>query len=173
MVQGSFDTEMVLRLESDRRLEAAFKAGLFAGLFMLVVETTAAGFFGYSYWLPYYLVSAVVLGPDVLSSMDTFSVSVMLSAIAIYFPLSIVYAVAFANVAFRFGPNTVILAGAFYGLALYIINFYVFTELWYWLQVTRSEVNIAAHILYGVILASSYKARAYAPEQHFRQQVLA
>ena len=66
------------------------------------------------------LTAAMVLGGSVLPPPATFDVGIMLAATLVHFALSIVYAALLAPLTVRLGDVLALLAGAVFGVALYI-----------------------------------------------------
>jgi len=52
------------------------------------------------------------------------------------------------------GP--VIIAGAGYGLGIYIVNLYGLTLLFPWFSVARGGVTLATHLLFGLALSGGW-----------------
>lgn len=102
------------------------------------------------------LAAAIVLGPEALPPPATFDLKIMLVATLLHFALSAIYSVILAAVIFRWDMKRSLLAGAFYGLALYGINMYGFTLAFPWFSLTRDWITLAAHIVFGCAAAGGY-----------------
>lgn len=102
------------------------------------------------------LAAAIVLGPDALSPPATFDLKIMLVATLLHFALSVIYSVILAIVIFRWDMRRSLLAGIFYGLALYSVNMYGFTLVFPWFSLTRDWITLAAHIVFGCAAAGGY-----------------
>lgn len=50
--------------------------------------------------------------------------------------------------------------GAGYGLALYLVNFYLFTAVFPWFAMARNWVSVFAHIVFGLVAAWVYLRQA-------------
>ncbi|MEO8187579.1 MAG: hypothetical protein ABI580_09485, partial [Burkholderiaceae bacterium] len=50
-----------------------------------------------------------------------------------------------------------IVAGAVFGLALYVVNFYGFTTLFPWFAMARGGLSIFVHLVFGIVAAWLYK----------------
>lgn len=145
-----------------RRLHvpAALWAGLIAGLAFLAIEMAMLMMMGQSPWGPPRMMGAIVLGRDVLPPPATFDMSAVAAAMMVHFPLSILYAFVLALALERLSLWPALLAGALFGLAIYFINFYGFTAWFPWFADARGLGSIAGHVLYGLVLAFSYKKLA-------------
>ncbi|MGK7392400.1 MAG: hypothetical protein ACNS60_18745 [Candidatus Cyclobacteriaceae bacterium M2_1C_046] len=134
----------------------AVKAGLVAGIIFIVIEMLLVPLLlDGSPWGPPRLIAALVLNPtQVLPPPADFEFGVVGTAVVIHLALSVVYTIPFSFVAVKMRSLTgLILIGAFYGLLLYVINFYLFTYAFPWFEEARNWVTILAHISFGVILA--------------------
>jgi uncharacterized membrane protein YagU involved in acid resistance len=147
-----------------RRIDwmAAIWAGLIAGLVFLMVEMAMLPLFlGESPWAPPRMMAAMVMGEDVLPPPATFSLGVLMVAMVVHFVLSIIYAFVLAPIVAGSGAGPAIGVGALFGLAIYVINFYGFAPLLFpWFTEARNWVTIFAHVVFGLVLAGSYKTLA-------------
>lgn len=98
------------------------------------------------------------MGRDVLPSPATFDPSIMLVAACIHFALSIAYGVLVAIMTARTGTGMAISIGAGFGGSLYVVNLYGFTAIFPWFAEVRDWITLAAHIVFGVTAAATYKA---------------
>jgi len=80
----------------------------------------------------------------------------MMGALAVHFPLSILYAVILAWIIHRWATGRAIWVGAAFGLVLYLVNFYGFTAIFPWFAMARNWVSIVSHILFGMVAAWAY-----------------
>jgi hypothetical protein len=138
-----------------------FWSGLAAGVaFMMLEMLLVWAFMGQSPWGPPRMIAAMAMGQGVLPPPATFDFGIMMAAMFIHFTLSWLLAVAFAWLFGGLGTGTAVLVGAVFGLAIYLVNFYGFTAIWPWFAQARNWVSIFSHVMFGVILAWSYKAIA-------------
>jgi uncharacterized membrane protein YagU involved in acid resistance len=135
-------------------------SGLIAGVAFLVFEMALVAMMGQSPWGPPRMMGAILLGRDVLPPPATFDMGAMAAAMAVHFPLSIIYAIIFGLAAERLSFWPALTVGAVFGLALYLINFYGFTSVFPWFEMARGAASILGHIFYGVVLAIAYKRLA-------------
>jgi uncharacterized membrane protein YagU involved in acid resistance len=139
----------------------AIWAGIISGaVFMMLEMILVYMFLGMSPWAPPRMISGIVLGQDVLPMPNgpapTFDAGVMTAAMAVHFMLSIIYAIILGWILQRWSTVNPVLAGAVFGLALYLINFYGFTGLFPWFAMARNWVSIVTHVIFGVVAALVY-----------------
>lgn len=140
---------------------AAIWAGVIAGaVFMMLEMIMVPLFLGMSGWGPPRMIAAIVMGQGVLPPPATFDFGILMAAMIVHFVLSIGYAVALAFVVQRWGTGKAIMAGAVFGLLLYLVNFYGFTAIFPWFAMARNWVSIFSHIMFGAIAAWAYKGIA-------------
>lgn len=137
--------------------KAALLAGLIAGaLFMMVEMFMVTVFEGQSPWAPPRMIAAMVLGKDVLMP-PTFDVGILMTAMMIHFPLSLVYALVLSVLLRRANQFTGLMVGAGFGLAVYLINFYpIASALFPWFEMARGWVSIVAHVMFGAVAGLVY-----------------
>jgi hypothetical protein len=99
------------------------------------------------------LTAAIVLGRAVLAPEPTWRGDVLAAATLIHFALSLIYAAIALPVARRLRTGPAMLAGAVYGLAIYVVNLHGFTLVFPWFAVSRGAVTILTHVVFGVSLA--------------------
>lgn len=140
---------------------AAIWAGVIAGVVFIIVEMLLVWLVqGMSPWAPPRMMAAMVLGPDVLPPPADFSLMAMMAALAIHFPLSIVYGLILGWVVHRLEMLAAVLVGAAFGLiAVYAVNFYVIAPVAFpWFVEAQNWVSALAHAIFGAVLAGSYAA---------------
>jgi hypothetical protein len=143
------------------RWKPAIWAGIIAGVAFLVLEMMLMMFKGMSPWGPPHMMAAMVLGEGVLpppGTMAPFDFGIVMVAMMVHLGLSLIYAIGFAFVLERMNTRNAVIAGAAFGFALYLLNFFVFTSLFPWFAMARGVDSAIAHIFYGVVLAYAYKA---------------
>lgn len=133
-------------------------AGLIAGAVFLVLEMLMVPLFlGESAWGPPRMIGAILLGEAALPPPATFNLGIVLVAIVLHFALSSVYGILLAAIIKRRTEGSAILIGVLFGLALYLINFYLFTGLFPWFAMARNWVSIVAHLVFGGVAGYAYK----------------
>jgi len=138
---------------------AALSASVIAGLVFAMLDVGLGwALRGISPWTPLRMIGAIVLGPAVLSSPDTFDPVVVLVAIFTHLLLSTIYGTLLALLMPAVDITWGILLGGFYGLALYYVNFYGLNAFSPWFAQQRDWVNVASHFVFGAMLACAYTA---------------
>lgn len=102
------------------------------------------------------LTAGLVLGGSVLPPPATFDVGIMLAATLIHFTLSITYAALLAPLAARLEAVPALLAGAGFGVMLYMVNLYGFTAIFPWFAQARGWITLIAHGVFGVTVSAVY-----------------
>ncbi len=148
-------------IEQPVRWKAAVLAGLISGVAFVMLEMMMVPLFmDGSPWGPPRMIAAIVMGEGVLPPPATFDVGVLMAAMAVHLPLSIVFALILAWIIERFEMGVAVLIGAVFGLILYLVNFYGFTAIFPWFAMARNWISIFSHIMFGVIAAIAYKQLA-------------
>jgi len=111
------------------------------------------------------LTAALLMGPGVLPPPSTARWDILLIATLIHFALSIAYTFAPALLVARLTAGASIVAGAVYGLGIYVVNLYGFTLLFPWFSVARDWVTLLTHLVFGMVLT----AGCWWVEQRFRK----
>lgn len=103
------------------------------------------------------MMAAVVVGKEVLPPPATFDMKIMMVAMMIRLPLSIVYGLIGAWLVHRYDWTGTLLIGAVLGLAIYIINFYVIAPVLFpWFVMARNSIGAFAHVMFGVVIGAVY-----------------
>ncbi|MDF3881483.1 hypothetical protein [Cupriavidus basilensis] len=138
---------------------AAVLSGFAAGVVFLVVELVALWLMGESPWWPPRMIAGIALARDVLSQAAP-DAGIVLAALLVHFMLSIAFglilAVIMAPFSFDSSIGVASLAGAVFGLAVYVINFYGITTLVPWLADARGAPSFLAHVVFGLVAADAY-----------------
>jgi hypothetical protein len=103
------------------------------------------------------LTAAMAMGSRVLPPSFGFDADVWLVASFIHFALSVCYAALLAPFAARWGIAMSMLAGAAFGLLIYAINLYGFTEMFPWFTQARGPITAAAHVVFGMTAIFTYR----------------
>ncbi len=142
--------------------KATILAGLIAGLVFIVMEMVLVPLVGGGSPLgPPKMIAGILLGPDVLPMPDvppTFDLSIFLIGMIVHFVLAVVLAIIFVLIINRMNLRlgAAIGAGAVFGLAVYVVNFYGFTAIWPWFEMARNAITIVSHLAFGAVLAWAY-----------------
>jgi uncharacterized membrane protein YagU involved in acid resistance len=141
-------------------------AGLVAGVVFLIVEMALVPTVGGGeLWGPPRMMGAIALGEDVLPPPATFDAGIVAVGMIVHFALSAVLGVIFAIAAgaLKLSRAMSILAGAVFGLIVYVVNFYGFTELFPWFAMARNAITIFAHLVFGGVIGWMLGGRAAGP----------
>jgi len=138
---------------------AAIWASVIGGLGFAALEVFMVALFqGKSFWVPLHMIGAFALGPNAMAPPDTFDVGIIGTAVVLHMALAILYGVILAFVVARLDMGAAIAIGMIYGLALYLVNFYVFTKWFPWFADARDWISIFTHLIQGGLWAYLYKA---------------
>lgn len=139
--------------------KSAVWAGVIAAVVMLMLELIMNPLFlGSPIWGPPRMMAAILLGKGVLPPPASFSVEMLLGAMAVHGALSIIFAIILSFIIKKLSLTVAVLIGAIFGLALYFINFYGFTSIFPWFANARNWVQIVIHILFGIVSAWAFKS---------------
>jgi uncharacterized membrane protein YagU involved in acid resistance len=154
--------------------KAAIWAGIAAGIVFMMLEMLLVEFFQpMSMWGPPRMIAAMAMGRDVLPPPDTFDPLVFMVAMLLHFLLSIIYAFILGWIVSRWdmGLGGSVIAGAVFGLVIYVVNFYGFTALFPWFAEARGWIAIVSHVMYGLVLGLVYEPIGRRDEQRAAHQV--
>ncbi len=139
--------------------KAAIWAGIIAGaVFMMLEMALVATVGGESPWGPPRMMAAMVMGENVLPPPATFDAGIMMVAMMIHFPLSIIFGAmrGWAISHWHLNMAVSLLAGTVFGVAIYLVDFYVFTAIFPWVAMARNEITLFAHAVFGLVLGWAY-----------------
>ncbi|MGA0610683.1 hypothetical protein [Caldimonas sp. KR1-144] len=159
--------DMHMRLQSHQWVHrdpdwvAAGVAGLAAGAVLMVIELLWPALVGGSdSWHAARMIAAIVMGPGPLQS-NGFALDVVLVALVTHYALGVLFGIAlgFVIAGFRLDSSTglVLVTGAVFGLALYLINFYGMTRVFTWFAEIRGWPMAINHVLFGMVAAWLYR----------------
>ncbi len=143
--------------------KAAIVAGLVAGVIFMMLEMALVGTIGgQSPWGPPRMIAAMAMGKDVLPPPATFDMGIMMVAMMIHFPLSIIMAavLGLAISHWRMNLMTSLIAGTIFGLIVYFVDFHIMTGIFPWFAMARGGISIFAHAMFGLVLGWTYHAIA-------------
>ncbi|TCG04705.1 hypothetical protein BZM27_38915 [Paraburkholderia steynii] len=139
---------------------AAAISGCIAGVVFLLLELFAMSILRQSPWGAPRMIVAIALSRDVLSLSATFGFGIILAGLIVHFVLSVIFVLVLAVIAALFSldssTGTASLAGAAFGVALYLVNFYGMSHLFPWLADARSWASFVSHIVFGLVAADTY-----------------
>ena len=108
------------------------------------------------------MIAAIALGHGVLSQPVTFGFGfgIMLVALIVHFVLSVIFVLVLAVIIAPFSLDSSVgmasLAGAAFGVALYLVNFYGMSDIFPWFADARSWASFVSHIVFGLVAADTY-----------------
>jgi len=137
---------------------AAIWASIIAGLVFAALEVLLVWAVQHqSPWMPLHMIGAIGLGSSAMSPPDTFDLKIIGVAVVIHMVLAVIYGIILAFIIMRMATGPAVLTGALFGLALYCINFYGFTNLFPWFADARDGISIFTHIVQSALMAWIYK----------------
>jgi hypothetical protein len=140
---------------------AAAVAGVGAGGILMVLEVAWAAIAGVrDPWQVTHMVAAMVLGWEALQSTG-YVLGILVAALAVHYILGIVFGIMLAAIIapFQLDSSTgmVLLAGALFGLVLYVLNFYGMAGAFSWFAEMRGWPTAVGHALFGMSAAYIYR----------------
>ena len=103
-----------------------------------------------------WLTAALVLGDPALLPMGGFDIRIMLTATAVHFSLSVLYAAVLLPLAKQLTLLPSLSAGAAFGALLYFFNLYGLTIVFPWFTVARGGITLVAHLIFGMAVMLGY-----------------
>jgi hypothetical protein len=111
-------------------------------------------------WKLLRMMAAVVLGPDALEPDDDFSLAVVATGAMVHFALALLYSLAICGLVKDLPDAAAPWIGVAFGVGLYFANLYGFTHLFPWFAPMRTPDTLAAHAVFGIVAATTYRALA-------------
>lgn len=143
------------RIDPMMVLVAGLSAGVLATLVQLVLWWLAEIPLGETLFRDARLTAALLMGPEVLPPPATAEWDILLVATLIHFSLSVAYALIPASLVGHWQTREALLAGAVYGLLIYMVNLYGLTMFFPWFAVSRDWVTLVVHLIFGLVLTGS------------------
>lgn len=138
--------------------QAAIAAGLVAGVVTLLVLLIAYPLLtGGTPWTVLRFIAAIVLGSAVLPPPTTFHALATVAGIIVHLSLSVVYAIVLALIIHRWGIVVGLFGGALFGLALFLINMFTFTNIFDWFYPLQSWSFLLLHVFFGALAGGLYE----------------
>lgn len=159
MAQELAATNRPINTSTDWR--AGLWAGLIAGLVFMMMEMGLVWMVqGESPWAPPHMIAAMALGDDILPPPGTwapFDGTVMITAMLIHMLLSAVLGVLGAQLLRGANMGRGLVLGAVFGLAIYVLNFYLIAPFAFpWFVMARNWISAFSHIMFGVVFGLAY-----------------
>lgn len=140
--------------------EAAGWAGLAAGAVFLALQTILAAAAGGGATVALRQIAAVALGSSVVSPSAPLSTLVVLAAVAVHLPLSLLYARALAALIDGRPTGIALAAGAAFGAAIYGVNYLLIGSRMPWVSAARGWAPFSSHVAFGLVAAAVYSSLA-------------
>lgn len=150
-------------------MKAVVCAGVAAGIVFLTLELILTPLLmGQSPWVPMRMIAAITMGHVVLPPPDTFESGAVAAALVVHFILSFLYALVFSFIAKGRSLPADTLLGAGFGLLLYAVNYYGFTQLFPWFIEMRHWATALIHVAAGATMGATYalSVRRFVPPLH-------
>lgn len=146
------------RLADKTDWRAAIWAGVIAGIVFMMMEMIMVMIFeGQSPWAPPRMMAAMALGKDVLPPPADFDLKIMMTAMAIHFPLSVILGLIAGWIVHRLDIGIALLVGAVTGLAVYFVNFHLIAPAAFpWFVQSQGWISVMSHMVFGIVLTGAY-----------------
>lgn len=141
---------------------AAAVSGFAAGAVLMVLDLVWSALFNPGGpWRISHMIAPIFLGAGSAAPGYPFSVLVVGIALATHYALGILFGLAVAWIMSHLEldgqPASAMATGAALGVLLYLLNFHVFTRLFFpWLADLRGVDTLAAHVVFGSVAALLY-----------------
>lgn len=131
---------------------AGIVAGIVFAAFEMIVSASMMG--ADAFFMPLRMIGAIALGPGALDPGYSL-VTAGIAGVVVHFVLAIIYGIIFGEIAAMLrGPIAFIGAGSLFGLALWLVNFYVIAPVLFpWFLQSSPLVQFIAHtFFFGAVL---------------------
>lgn len=137
---------------------AAFAAGLVSGATTLIVLLIGYPLItGGTPWNVLRYMASIVLGNAILPPPTTFNALALVTGVVVHLALSVFYAIVLALIIHRWGIIVGVLGGALFGLALFLINMFTFTNIFDWFYPLQSWSFLLLHVFFGALAGGLYE----------------
>jgi hypothetical protein len=134
-------------------------AGFGAGGILMLLELAFSAAMGIDAWRTPRLVAALVMGDDVLQ-VGGYSPGVVAAALFVHYLLGAVFGMVLAALIAPFQLDSsigmVLLAGAVFGIVLYLFNFQLIASALRWFTELRGWYTLLGHVVFGMAAALIY-----------------
>lgn len=139
---------------------AALLSGLLAGAVYLALQLVITSLIpGDNVWVPTRVIAAILLGEDILQPAGAnvlFDIGVILAAVVLHFTFSVFFASLIGVAVRKVDVGAALMIGGLSGLVIYFINYYGFTALFPWFEMSRNWVSIISHLSFGIVAAWAF-----------------
>jgi Na+/proline symporter len=135
--------------------------GVIAGLAKVVIDTTMAPLVLTRPFAMLQATAAIILGPRAASPSARFEVPEAILALVVHFVLSILFATLLFLFLFRvrrFGRILTAGVGVAFGVALYLVDFHLFSVAFPWFKPLRGLLELTSHALFGLVVSLVFSA---------------
>jgi hypothetical protein len=137
---------------------AALWAGLISGIVFYLLNIFLIPFLlGGNMWIIIRLFASIPIGESILAPPATFNILALLVSIVTNLILSMAFTILIAFILHQYGLLVGIIGGAFFGLAIYLVNFYSLSFFFPWFFALSSWPFVLTHILFGVTAGGVYE----------------
>lgn len=139
---------------------AALAAGIVAGAVLMVLSLLWSATDMTSHpWILARRIAAITMGQHVLGEAN-FSATIVAVMALTHYGLGVIFAlilsVIVAALHLEGSLSKVVMVGALFGLALYLVNFYLLADSFPWFIDMRGGVTMLAHLIFGMLAAGVY-----------------
>jgi hypothetical protein len=139
---------------------AAAVSGFVGGAILMVVELLWSTLvMGTSPWSTSHKIAAIVMGPGVLQTNE-FNITIVAVALVTHYVLGAILGMILGAIVAPFHLDSsigmMLAAGAVFGLAIYLINFYGMVRMFPWFVDLRGWATLVAHLIFGMSTAAMY-----------------
>ena len=138
-------------------LYAGIAAGIMATMAQIILWWIFSGSLPGIMFRDARLAAAIVLGKEILPMQVAFDWPAMIVATLIHFSLSVIYSMILAAFIVRRSLGVSVFVGLEFGFILFGVNMYGFTLIFPWFEEARDWVTLAAHVVFGIVAASTYR----------------
>jgi hypothetical protein len=132
-------------------------AGIIAGALFLALEMFLIGAFGSeNVWDPVRLSASIAMGNAVVASTKPITSDILFIGLMVHFLLSIWYAVLLGMLIHKLRTGRAVVAGAGFGLLMYLFHFYVLVGMYPWVVNFRGGIALVTHLIFGMSVAWIY-----------------
>lgn len=134
-------------------------AGFGAGGILMLLELAFAAALGLDPWRTPRLIAALVMGDAVLQ-VGGYSLGVVAAALFVHYLLGTVFGIVLGGLIAPFqldsSAGMALLAGAVFGVVLYLFNFHVVASALLWFAELRGWYTLLGHVVFGMAAALIY-----------------